>query len=87
MSFFQKTSPCKQGIPRRASGARRALPRNWKWRGTRENVISPIKTNTSGRCATSEVPLRCVAVQPPKHLTIACSRQGKPETLGVGENP
>ena len=30
------------------------------------------------------VPSTCVAAQPPKPLTKACSRQGKPETLGVG---
>jgi hypothetical protein len=32
------------------------------------------------------VPSTGEAAQPPRHLTWACSRQGKPETLGLGEN-
>ena len=31
------------------------------------------------------VPFACEAAQPPRPLTRACSRQGKPETLGLRE--
>ena len=47
-------------------------------------------TTTHGRPAriaqnawAGRVPSACEAAQPPKPLTRACSRQGKPETLGV----
>ncbi len=33
------------------------------------------------------VPSTCEAAQPPRPLTTHWSRQGKPETLGLGENP
>jgi hypothetical protein len=33
------------------------------------------------------VPSTCEAAQPPKPLTSACSRQGKPETLGLEITP
>src|SRR5207302_4628195 len=39
----------------------------------------------AGNALAVPVPSTCVAAQPPKPLTIACSRQGKPETLGMGD--
>src|SRR2546427_11298756 len=46
-----------------------------------------LPTRIARNARADPVPSTCEAAQPPRPLTIACSRQGKPETLAMGDIP